>query len=151
MRVMARVNQADVNELQVGQAVRVGLDAYPDLAFEGSVAQISPLGVTSTLSQKVRTFSVRVEVKGAHPNLMPDLSASLDVTLARTPGAIVVPRDALRRDGDRVIVRVQQGSGFEDRPVTVSALNAHEATLGSGVAEGAVIARNLNAATGAVR
>jgi len=49
MRVRARVNQADVNELRVGQAVRVGLDAYPDLAFDGRVAQISPLGVTSTL------------------------------------------------------------------------------------------------------
>ena len=31
MRVRARVNQADMNELQVGQPVRIGLDAYPDL------------------------------------------------------------------------------------------------------------------------
>ena len=33
MRVRARVNQADINELQVGPPVRVGLDAYPDLRF----------------------------------------------------------------------------------------------------------------------
>ena len=58
MRVRARVNQADINELQVGQPVRVGLDAYPELSFDGRVAQISPLGVTSTLSPKVRTFVV---------------------------------------------------------------------------------------------
>ena len=31
MRVRARVNQADVNELRVGQSVRIGLDAYPAL------------------------------------------------------------------------------------------------------------------------
>src|SRR5678815_4485156 len=47
MRVRARVNQADVNELRVGQSVRVWLDAYPALSFEGRIAQISPLGVTS--------------------------------------------------------------------------------------------------------
>jgi multidrug efflux pump subunit AcrA (membrane-fusion protein) len=143
MRVRARVNQADVNELQVGQEVRIGLDAYPALFFDGRVTQISPLGVTSVLSPKVRSFVMLVDVKGAHPNLMPDLSASLDVTLARTPGAIVVPRDALRRDGDRTYVRVQRGNSFDDRAVTIGALNAHEAMLASGLEEGAVIARNV--------
>jgi HlyD family secretion protein len=151
MRVRARVNQADVNELQVGQSVRVGLDAYPALFFDGRVAQISPLGVTSVLSSKVRTFVVLVDVNGAHPNLMPDLSASLDVTLARTPRAIVVPRDALRHDGDRTFVRVQRGSGFEDRTVTIGALNAHEAMLASGLDEGTVIARNVQSQAGRSR
>ena len=140
MRVRARVNQADVNELRVGQEVRIGLDAYPALFFDGRVTQISPLGVTSVLSPKVRSFVVLVDVKGAHPNLMPDLSASLDVTLARTPGAIVVPRDALRRDGDRTFVRVQRSGGFDDRAVTIGAFNAHEAMLASGLEEGTVIA-----------
>ena len=143
MRVRARVNQADVNELQAGQAVRIGLDAYPALFFDGRIAQISPLGVASVLSNKVRTFVVLVDVHGAHPNLMPDLSASLDVTLAKTPGALVVPRDALRRDGDRTFVRVQRGGGFEDRAVTVGALNGHEALIASGLDEGGVIARNV--------
>ena len=89
-----------------------------------------------------------VDVNGAHPNLMPDLSASLDVTLTRTPGAIVVPRDAIRQTGDRTVVRVQRGSGFEDRVVTVAALNAHEAMIGSGLDDGAVVARNVSATTG---
>ena len=151
MRVRARVNQADVNELQVGQAVRIGLDAYPALGFDGRVAQISPLGVTSVLSAKVRTFVVLVNVQGSHPNLMPDLSASLDVTLARVPRAIVVPRDAIRRDGDRTMVRVQRGDSFDDRVVTLGAVNAHEAVLASGVEEGAVIARNVTAQAGRSR
>ena len=37
MRVRAKVNQADINELAVGQAVRIGLDAYPELSFTGRV------------------------------------------------------------------------------------------------------------------
>jgi hypothetical protein len=122
----------------------MGLDAYPELFFKGRVSQISPLGVTSTLSPKVRTFIVLVQVEGSHPNLMPDLTASLDVELSRVPRAIVVPRDAVRQDGDRAFVRVQRGSGFEDRSVTVAAVNAHEAMIGSGLDEGAVIARNVS-------
>jgi multidrug resistance efflux pump len=143
MRVRARVNQADVNELRVGQSVRVGLDAYPALSFEGKVAQISPLGVASVLSAKVRTFIVLVDVNGSHPNLMPDLSASLDVALDRTPNAIVIPRDAIRQDGDRTIVRVKRGERFEDRTVTVTATNAHEAMVSAGLEDGTVVARNI--------
>jgi HlyD family secretion protein len=151
MRVRARVNQADVNELQVGQRVRIGLDAYSDLFFDGRVSQISPLGVTSTLSPKVRTFIVLFDVHGAHPNLMPDLTASLDVELVRVPRAIVVPRDAVRHEGDRAFVRVQRGSGFEDRSVTVGAMNAHEAMIATGLDDGAVVARNAAAAGAASR
>ena len=64
----------------------------------------------SNLSNKVRAFVVLIDIEGSHPNLMPDLSASLDVELARTPAALVVPLDAVRQDGERAFVSVQQGS-----------------------------------------
>src|SRR3982750_3561449 len=79
MRVRARVNQADIETLRVGQTVHVGLDAYPDLSFPGRIDQISPIGVQSNLSPKVRNFIVLIDVNGSHPNPMPDLSPSLGV------------------------------------------------------------------------
>lgn len=145
MRVRARVNQADINDLRAGQAVRIGLDAYPELSFEGRVAQISPLGATSNLSPKVRTFTVLIDVKGSHPNLMPDLTASLDVELERVPDALVVPRDAIWYDGNAAHVRVKNGDGFDDRAVTVGVVNGHEAVITSGLEDGAVVARNVGA------
>jgi HlyD family secretion protein len=144
MRVRAKVNQADVNDLKVGLPVRVGLDAYPDLSFTGRITQISPLAVRSTLSQKVRTFTALIKVDGSHPNLMPDLTASLDVELSREPGVLVVPRDAIRYDGDRAFVLVQRGSTFSDQAVTVGSLSRHDAVIASGIDEGAVVSRNVN-------
>lgn len=144
MRVRARVNQADIHDLKVGQPLTVGLDAYPDLSFGGRVTQISPLAVTSTLSPKVRYFVVLAEVDGSHEKLMPDLTASLDVELARLPNALVVPRDALRIDGSRASARVRQGSGFQDRDVTIAAMSAHEAALAGGLDDGAVVQRNVH-------
>jgi HlyD family secretion protein len=148
MRVRAKVNQADANELRPGLPVRIGLDAYPDLTFTGRVVQMSPLAVTSSLSTKVRTFVALITVEGSHPNLMPDLTASLDVELARQANALVVPRDALKYDGENVYVRVQRGGRFEDQAVTVGVMNAHEAVVSSGLSEGAVIARNAAARSG---
>jgi multidrug resistance efflux pump len=148
MRVRARVNQADVNELRVGQPVQVGLDAYPSLSFPGNITQISPIAQQSTLSPKVRTFVVLVIVHGSHPNLMPDLTASLDVQLERTAGAIVVPRDSLVMDGEQPYVMVQRGSGFERHDVAVGTMSATEAVVTNGLDAGATIARNAGAVAG---
>jgi multidrug resistance efflux pump len=145
MRVRARVNQADMNDLRVGQTVRVGLDAYPDLVFTGTVNQISPIGQQSTLSPKVRNFIVIVLVKGAHPNLMPDLTASLDVVLERVPGVLVVPRDSVVLEGETAFVRVQRGGRLERQDVTIGAMNTHEVVIASGLQEGVTIARNAAA------
>jgi len=142
MRVRARVNQADINDLRSGETVRIGLDAYPDLSFAGTVAQISPIGQQSTLSPKVRNFVVLVLVKGSNPSLMPDLTASLDVELERTPGALVVPRDSVVTNGEQTYVMAQRGSRFERRDVAVGATSAYEAVVTNGLTEGAVIARN---------
>ena len=143
MRVRVRVNQADINGLQVGQRMRVGLDAYPDLFFGGQITQISPVGVTSTLSPKLRYFIMIAQIDTAHEKLMPDLTASLDVELARTPAALVVPRDAIRSDGAKATVRVRNGSRFEDREVVVGDVSAHEAVITSGIDEGSIVERNV--------
>ncbi len=79
MRVRASVNQTDIAHVASGQPVRVGLDAYPELAFDGRVEQIAPLAVPSQLTSTVRTFAAIVSIAGSHERLTPDLSASVDI------------------------------------------------------------------------
>jgi HlyD family secretion protein len=151
MRVRARVNQTDVNELQIGQPVKIGLDAYPDLSFQGTIVQISPVGQQSTLSPKVRTFVVLVVVQGAHPNLMPDLTASLDVQLELKPGLLVVPRDAVVSEGEQSYVMVRRGGTFERRDVAIGDMGATDAVVTSGLQEGVTVARNAASLTDKTR
>src|SRR5205814_7620323 len=40
MRVRARVNQADIDRVHVGQTARITLDAYPAREFRGRLAQL---------------------------------------------------------------------------------------------------------------
>ncbi len=105
--------------------------------------------MVSTLSPKSRVYVVLIDVNGAHPNLMPDLTASLDVTLSRLSDALVVPRDAIGTHGKSAFVRVRTGSSYREQPVTVGATSALDVVLTSGVTEGAVIARNVNPAPSA--
>lgn len=79
MRVRAKVNQADVEYVAQGQPVKVGLDGFPDLVFDGTVELVTPLASTSQFSPTVRTFSAVITIEGTHPQLLPDLTAWVDV------------------------------------------------------------------------
>ncbi len=87
MQVRARVNQADIGLVAVGERARIRLDAYDDLVFDGRVEQVSPLAVASTLTPKVRAFVALISIAGTHPNLMPDLSAAVDLEIPSNGGA----------------------------------------------------------------
>jgi HlyD family secretion protein len=79
MQVRAFVNQADVGLVAPGQPAKIRLDAYPELLFDGRVELVAPLGVQSSLTPKVRTFVALVSIQGSAPQLMPDLSASVEI------------------------------------------------------------------------
>lgn len=80
MQVRARVNQADVAALAEGQPATVRLDGFPELSFKGTVKAVGPLGVNGRYSQSVRSFTAIIAIEGTHPQLMPDLTASVEIT-----------------------------------------------------------------------
>ena len=79
MQVRVKVNQADAAAVQVGQAATVRLDGFPELSFKGRIAHVTPLA-TVGMSQTVRTFVAVVTIEGTHPQLLPDLTASVEVS-----------------------------------------------------------------------
>jgi HlyD family secretion protein len=76
MRVAATLNQADISRVFIGQPAEVRLDAYPDLVFHGRVDQISPIGLGQ---RRIRRFSIIVSIEESHANLLPGLTASVDL------------------------------------------------------------------------
>ena len=84
MRVRAKVNQADAAYLKPGSTVKVTLDSYPVRPFSGKIEYVSPVAITSTMSQRVRTFLAVFSVEGTDEHLLPDLAAAVDVPIGAT-------------------------------------------------------------------
>lgn len=141
MQVRVRVNQADAGLVTAGQAARVSLDAYPGSSFAGTVKQVAPLAITSTVTPSVRAFVALVTVNGSDPTLMPDLSAAADIVVSQKPSVLVVPRDTVVVDASGAWVMVKQGRSFARQAVTLGEVSDLQAVIASGVAEGAVLAR----------
>jgi HlyD family secretion protein len=143
MRVRVKVNQADVHVLQVGQLARISLDAYPELQFKGRIEQVTPVGTTSMLTNRVRNFVAIVSIEGNHPKLMPDLSAAVDIELDRKDNVIVIPRDAVARENDTFTVHVLNGDSLRQQTVTLGKMNDHEVIVTSGLEAGVMVQRHV--------
>src|SRR5205823_1496229 len=75
----AKINQADVAMLRVGQTARITLDSFPSRTFTGRLEQLSQIGAVSTMSNRVRSFLGIFSIDGTDPHLMPDLAAAIDL------------------------------------------------------------------------
>jgi HlyD family secretion protein len=93
MRVSAKLNQADARFVRPGQVAKVGLDGFPDLLFEGRIESITPLATASQLTNTVRSFTAIVSIKGSHPQLLPDLTAWVDLVPDRAADAEMTRRN----------------------------------------------------------
>ncbi|MGE5361460.1 MAG: efflux RND transporter periplasmic adaptor subunit [Bacteroidales bacterium] len=141
MQVRARVSQADGSLVAVGQRARISLDAYPSLAFDGRVVQVAPLAISSSVTPAVRGFVAVIAVEGSDPNLMPDLSAAVDIVVSTRERSLLVPRSAIAFAGPEASVRRREGGSFAARPIAIQDMNADVAVASSGVAEGDLLAR----------
>jgi multidrug efflux pump subunit AcrA (membrane-fusion protein) len=145
MQVTARVNQVDFPYLRLGQPAVVRLDAYSDLALEGSIEHLAAIANTSTLSPSVHNFNATFAIHGTDPRLLPDLSAAVDVELERLPDVLLAPRDAFVSETGKTYSWVKHGAGFEKRLVTLGEINDIEAVVLSGLSAGDVVERNPEA------
>lgn len=79
MVVSATVSEADVASIPKEANARVYLDAYPGVFFTAKLESASPVA-TAALDSPIRTFAARFRLDGRDPRLLPDLSASLEIT-----------------------------------------------------------------------
>jgi HlyD family secretion protein len=93
MQVQASVDEADIGKVAAGQSASFTVDAYPDMAFTGSVKQIRLQPVTV---QNVVSYDVVISVPNPELKLMPGMTANLTIAVARAEDVLNVPAAALR-------------------------------------------------------
>jgi HlyD family secretion protein len=93
MRVHARVDEADIGQIRIGQNARFSVDAYPDRAFTGRVIEIRR---APEIVQNVVTYTVVVTAENPDLALLPGMTALVRVATTERPSALLVPNAALR-------------------------------------------------------
>ena len=93
MRVRADVDETDVPLVRPGQPAQIFLHSDPLRPVIGAVDMIAPKGKTK---DDVVNFETLIKVRpGAHPELRPGMSATVEVEVRRATDALGVPAQAV--------------------------------------------------------
>lgn len=156
MAVFANLNQADSQLVRLGVPVKVQLDAYPDVVFEGRVSSVGamavsgggggggrrgPPGSSGSRGEWIKQVPVEIEILASDERIQPDLSASGDVIIEELENVLVVPRASLdHSDGQPAVWVKGSGDEFVRRPVELVSVSDTEAVVGAGLSAGDLIA-----------
>jgi len=141
MYVDLRLEEADRGKLQLGQAVRVRVDAIPDKEFTAQLDWISPIAalVFKGGATPEKTFPARATLKNLDDRLRPGMSASTEVIIEREPNALLIPVQASFSNGGKPAVYVQHGKDFPARMIQVGRRNDEDIIVTGGLKEGDMV------------
>lgn len=139
--VSAPIDEADVARIAVGLPVRMTLDAFRGQSFAGTVTYVSSF--VETRQEQNRTLRVEAEFKDSPlpPNLLPGLSADVEVLLEARDKVLRIPTYALL-EGNRVLV--VEGDRLIEKKVATGLHNWNFTEITSGLAAGEKVVVSLD-------
>jgi HlyD family secretion protein len=131
-QLVVEIDEKNLRLLALGQAARASADAYPQDRFEARLAYINP-----GINAQTGAVEVKLDVSEPPPVLKQDMTVSVDIEVARRPGALLLPSaDVHDAQGPAPwVLRVEQGVAMH-RPVHLGLRSGGFAEVVDGVSAG---------------
>lgn len=142
-----KIDEKDINKIQVGQEVTITADAVEGVTFSGVVDTVN---INGTTVSGQTNYPVTVVINDPQ-DLKPGMNVSADIIVERAGTVLCVPVDAVNRGSDKPTVQVAQEGALDENGNVVdpSKLETREVTLGrndndnieitSGLSEGEIV------------
>ena len=97
MIVKTRINEVEISKVEVGQEAEVRVETYTDRVFRGRVSEISPGAIVPQqgVENTVITFEVDVEILEAASQLLPGMSADVDIIVFKGEDVLQLPIESV--------------------------------------------------------
>ena len=129
MEAVVDVDEADIVDLEIGQEVKVEVDAFPDTFMVGQVTKIANTASLQNIGgqETVANFEVRIAVDSPLEGIRPGMSCSAEIEVDHADSSLSVPIQAVvaaRKPAERPEAKrsssvnkankrpSQQGNGF---------------------------------------
>ena len=93
MKIELAVDESDIGQVKVGQAVSFTADAFADRQFKGTVEQVR---LAATTTNNVVTYPVVVTVDNTDGTLLPGLTVNAEIEVSRRADVLKLSNAALR-------------------------------------------------------
>ena len=132
LELVAMVDETDIGNVEGANPVVFTVEAYPSLEFEGHVIQVAPKG---SIISGVVNYQVMIGIDSPADALMPDMTANVSIRTAERE-ALVLPSQAVQRDGFERFVYVDQNGELAKRSVVIGTRDAGFTEIRQGITPG---------------
>ncbi|HLY01886.1 MAG TPA: efflux RND transporter periplasmic adaptor subunit [Candidatus Cybelea sp.] len=138
--VRTKVDEQDVINVHLGERVQITGEDFPGRTLSGHVVEVSPIAQRSEdTTSGSRTVATTISVDNSPTFLRDGMSVNVNILTTDLQRAIVVPNDAIGRDGGTSYVFVVRNDAAYRRRVSVGLSNEASSVIVSGLSPGDVI------------
>lgn len=138
LTVRTRVLEADLRYVKLDLPVKVKLDAYPDVNYDGVVQHIGGQGRTDNKAGYTY-FDVDIAVTQRDERVLPEMNATVELIFAKKDNVLTLPVAGVVIFPDKAVVRKPDEAaeeGFVEKEVTVGVVNEDDVEILTGLNEG---------------
>ena len=134
MESVTYVNEVDIQKIELGQLVEVGLDAVPDKILTGVVTDVANIG-EQRKNYDSKVFEVVIEINESDSLLRPAMTTSNRIKIASLENALAVPLETIHAEDSLTFVYKRDGLDVVLQEVELGLVNENEAVINNGISQ----------------
>ena len=139
MEIEATLHETTLHQVREGMRVRAHVEALPQYVLEGEVVSLAPLpsiryGIISDFW--IKNYACRIRLYNTPRELLPGMTAEVEVEASRSKDALVVPAQAVLTDHGESYCYVTGPRGLQRRVVTTGQTSRDLLEIREGLDEG---------------
>lgn len=127
------VNEIDISKVKSGQKVNIGIDAFPEKKFTGTVTEVANIG-EQLQSTNAKVFEVKILVNEFDSILRPAMTTKNTIVTAVIDSVLFIPIEGIFNNDSVTFVYKKDGSGVVMQQVVVGQSNDNEIIVREGLA-----------------
>ena len=132
--IEADIVEKDLARVRQGAEAKVSVTAYPNTIFAGKVTYLG-----AVMDKETRTVRARIEVPNPKGELKPEMFATATIATDSTRKVLALPESAVTLIQGLPTVFIEEGEGFEARPIEIAERVGSRVIVKSGVKAGELI------------
>jgi multidrug efflux pump subunit AcrA (membrane-fusion protein) len=135
MESVTYINEVDIQKIEKGQPVTIGLDADPSKRLSGVIRDVANIGEERPNSDS-KVFEVIIEVAEKDTTLRPAMTTSNSILVHSMDEALQVPLESIFSNDDLTFVYKKDGMNTYRQEVDLGMMNETNVVINDGVSLG---------------
>ena len=128
MESLTYISEVDIQKIQLGQPVEIGLDADPDQHLTGEVTDIANIGEQRPNSDS-KVFEVKIIINESDSSLRPAMTTSNRIIVDTMSNALQLPLECFHTKDSLTFVYKKQGGSVIKQEVELGLINENKAVV----------------------